>query len=196
MTEQRTAIVTALRRARGGLDVAALAEQLELHPNTIRWHLGVLDRDGLVVSQPERRGRGRPAIVYRLSPDGIAQDRDEYQLLATMLTAAVAGDPNGEARSYETGRSWGRAVAPPDGDVVELLDEQGFAATRDGERIEMRRCPFWALAAGNPEVICTLHHGFIDGALEAAGSDYEVGELTPFVEPTLCVARLRRGEQP
>ena len=193
MTEQRTAILTALRSSRSGLDAATLAERLALHPNTIRWHLGVLGRDGLVVSHPEHRDRGRPAIVYQLSADGIVHDRDEYRLLATMLTAAVASGPDGAARAYETGVTWGRAIAPADGDVVTLLDEQGFAATQDGETIEMRRCPFFALAAGNPEVICTLHHGLIDGAL--ADSGYEVGELRPFVEPALCIARLRSGEQ-
>lgn len=191
MSDHRRAILEAIRGARGGLDVAALASRLGLHANTIRWHLGVLDRDGLVVSHPERRGRGRPAIVYRLSPDGIVHDRDEYRLLATMLTATIADDRDGEARSYETGRAWGKAVAPADGDIVELLDEQGFAATRDGDTIEMRRCPFWALAAGSPEVICTLHRGLIDGALDGTG--YEVEDLTPFVEPALCVARLRQS---
>jgi predicted ArsR family transcriptional regulator len=54
----------------------------------------------------------------------------------------------------------------------------------------MRRCPFWALAGSCPHVVCSLHHGIIDGALAAAGSDTHVERLEPFVEPGLCVARL------
>ena len=42
--------------------------------------------------QPERRrGRGRPSIVHRLTSEGIVSGRDEYRLLATMLTDALAG---------------------------------------------------------------------------------------------------------
>ena len=53
------------------------------------------------------------------------------------------------------------------------------------------RPPFYALAEGAPQVICTLHHGIIDGALAAAGSPKSVERLDPFVEPNLCIARLR-----
>jgi predicted ArsR family transcriptional regulator len=191
----RNAILEALRDERPGLDANALALRLGLHPNTVRWHLGVLADAGLVDSRPEQRAtRGRPSVVYRLTPDGVAHDRDEYRLLATMLTGALASG----AGAYETGRAWGRdLVDEPDperavGAVVELLDEQGFAAAVEDATITMRRCPFYALAASSPEVICTLHHGLIDGALEATGGDAQVESLEPFVEPTLCIARLRR----
>jgi predicted ArsR family transcriptional regulator len=57
----------------------------------------------------------------------------------------------------------------------------------------MRRCPFYALAEGAPQVICTLHHGIIDGALEESGSGESVERLDPFVDPGLCIAHLERG---
>jgi predicted ArsR family transcriptional regulator len=190
---QREAILEALRACRDGLDTKELAAEVGLHPNTIRWHLGVLADQGLVTEAPEHRhGRGRPSIVYRLTPEGVAHDRDEYRLLATVLTGVVAGDRDGEARAYEAGVRWGRHLkaAEPECGVVELLDRQGFAAQANGRRIEMRRCPFYALAEDSPQVICTLHHGIVDGALEGSGES--VDRLDPFVEPTLCVAHLRR----
>src|SRR4051794_18972930 len=122
---QRAAIVGRLRAARDGLDTNALASLLELHPNTVRWHLGILGDAGLVEPTPQpRRGRGRPSILYRLTPDGVAHDRDEYRLLATMLTGLVAADPDGPARAYETGLRWGREIqaAEPGCPVAELLD--------------------------------------------------------------------------
>jgi len=196
-TGQREAILAVLHDAREGLDATALADVVALHPNTVRWHLGLLTDAGLVESRPEHRGaRGRPSIVYRLTADGLVHDRDEYRLLAGMLMSAVAADPDGEARSYETGVRWGHhLVDAPSGEtgvaaIVGILDEQGFAAEADENEIRMRRCPFYALAETNPEVICTLHHGLIDGALERAGAGVEVERLDPFVEPTLCVARL------
>ena len=190
---QRQMILEALRSAGDGLDTGQLAECLELHPNTIRWHLGVLADGGLVQAVPERRhARGRPSIVHRLTGEGIASGRDEYRLLATMLTDVVAADGNGEARAYEAGRRWGRHLqqAEPDASVVHLLDQEGFEAEQHGDQVEMRRCPFYALAEGSPQVICTLHHGIVDGALEEAGSDQTVERLDPFVEPRLCVAHL------
>lgn len=190
---QRLAIVEALRSAHGGFDTGTLAERLDLHPNTVRWHLGVLTDAGLVQATPEhRRARGRPTIVHRLTGEGIARGRDEYRLLATMLTDVVAADGNGEARAYEAGIRWGRHLqeGEPDAGIAELLDREGFAAEQHGDRLEMRRCPFYALAEDSPQVICTLHHGIVEGALDEGGSDLTVERLDPFVEPGLCIAHL------
>jgi predicted ArsR family transcriptional regulator len=190
---QRGAIVSALRDATDGLDTTALAHRIGLHPNTVRWHLGRLADEGLVRSAPERRhARGRPSIVHRLTPEGVVLGRDEYRLLATMLTAALGSDSDGARRAYSTGVEWGRHLhaADPASDVVTLLDRQGFAAQESGDRIEMRRCPFYALAETHPQIVCTLHRGIIDGALDASGSQKRVARLDPFVEPTLCVASL------
>lgn len=193
--DQRGAIVEALRETKAGLDAAALGKRLGLHPNTVRWHLGALSDQGVVTSVPEKRNaRGRPTIVYRLTPDGAASARDEYRLLATMLTEALAAGTT----PYDAGVAWGRELVSernPDravDAVIDLLDEQGFAADGDRETIEMRRCPFYALAAAHPNIVCSLHHGLIDGALAATGGDVAVDQLTPFVEPTLCTATLRR----
>jgi len=196
---QRRMILESLRGARGGLDTNQLAEHLDLHPNTIRWHLGVLADAGLVEAVPERRHeRGRPSIVYHLTGEGIARGRDEYRLLATMLTDVVAADGNGEARAYEAGVRWGRHLqqGEPDANLADLLDREGFEAEQRADTVEMRRCPFYALAEGSPQVICTLHHGVIDGALTEAGSDEEVDRLDPFVTPGLCIAHLRRRTRP
>ena len=196
---QRSTILEALRGAPGGLDTNQLAECVDLHPNTIRWHLGRLTDAGLVQATPERRrGRGRPSIVHRLTGDGIARGRDEYRLLATMLTDVVAADSTGETRAYEAGVSWGRQLqqAEPGASLAQLLDQEGFAAEQHGDELEMRRCPFYALAENSPQVICTLHHGIIDGALDEAGSRRSVDRLDPFVEPGLCIAHLSREVQP
>ena len=193
---QRQMILEALRSAHDGLDTARLAERLRLHPNTIRWHLGVLTDAGLVQATPERRHeRGRPSIVHRLTGEGIARGRDEYRLLATMLTDVVAGDGDGEARAYEAGLRWGRHLqqGEPGVSIADLLDGEGFAAKQHGDRIEMRRCPFSELAESSPQVICTLHRGLIDGVLAEAGSEQTVDRLHALVEPRLCIAHLSRA---
>jgi predicted ArsR family transcriptional regulator len=172
---QREALLAALGRAGDGLDVKQLAAELALHPNTVRWHLGVLEDEKLLEGRPARQhARGRPGVVYRLTGEGIAE-RD------------------GAAQAYAAGVHWGRHLheAEPERDVVALLDGHGFAASETDGRIEMRSCPFLALAEAAPQVICTLHRGFIDGALAAGGSARLVDRLEPFAEPGLCIAHLR-----
>jgi predicted ArsR family transcriptional regulator len=208
--EHRIRIVDALRTDPDGLDVQQLARRLQLHQNTIRWHLGILRDAGLVASHPAASGGpGRPRMLYRLRPGAAdAAGRDEHRLLATILTGTVAGLPDAERRVEEAGRAWGRflvrrpaplkritdeqAVA----EVTRLLDEQGFAASAEGREIHMRRCPFHDLAETNPEIVCGVHRGLISGALSELDSNVEVEALEVFVRPDLCVARLRQRQLP
>jgi predicted ArsR family transcriptional regulator len=202
--ERRTRIVEELGRARSGLDAAELARRLGLHQNTIRFHLGVLVDAGLVRSRPaERSAPGRPRILYSLRPEGVAADRDDYRLLATILAGTVAREGDGSAKAEDAGRAWGRylmrrPVRPrhvtdeqATTEVVELLDQQGFAPEAGDREIRMRRCPFHELAESQPEIVCAVHRGLISGALGELGSGLEVDELDVFVEPDLCIARLR-----
>jgi predicted ArsR family transcriptional regulator len=205
--ERRVSIVDELRSNPRGLDVRELADRMELHENTVRWHLGVLDDAGLIDAEPAANGRpGRPRMLYRLRPGSAAASHgDEHRLLATILTGAVAALSNGEERAREAGKAWGRFLvrspSPLDrvgedealGEVARLLDEEGFAAEPKGSEIHMHRCPFHDLAESNPEIICGVHLGLMAGALEELGSDLEVEGLDVFVRPDLCVARLARS---
>ena len=102
----RTRILAALRESGSGLDTNALARAVGLHPNTVRWHLGVLGEQGLVQSAPVADGRrGRPSNLYRLTPAGFVQGRDEYHLLAAMLAGVVAESPGLKENAYASGRA-------------------------------------------------------------------------------------------
>jgi predicted ArsR family transcriptional regulator len=197
----RSRVEAALREAPDGLDVPELAVRLGLHPNTVRWHLGALGDAGAVSSAPHpRASRGRPRIVYRLEPAREAGTREEYRLLASVLSSAVAGPEAAEL----AGHAWGRYLVPrrlplvraDDAEarrtVCGLLAEQGFAPESTEGEIRMRRCPFHDLAETQPEIICAVHKGLIEGAFEELGSDLRIEGLDVFVEPDLCVARLSR----
>src|SRR3954447_10425540 len=89
--ERRAALVEALRESPDGLDVHDLAAGAGIHPNTARWHLGVLGNAGLVESQPGPSGAlGRPRTVYRATAEATAGGRDEYRLLARLLTGSLS----------------------------------------------------------------------------------------------------------
>lgn len=212
----RTRIMALLRTADDGLDVAALADELDLHPNTVRSHLAKLDAARLVVSQPQPRDRpGRPRHTYRATEQADQVDRDGgYRFLARMLTGQVAAaDDPPAATSEETGAAWGRWLIdepapgaftdPRSGidQVVELLDGLGFSpelddADPDRPRVLLRRCPFLDVAREHPEVICSLHLGLMRGALDSLGVDVAVEDLQPFVEPSLCVSHLQVSGRP
>lgn len=204
----RERVVEELRREPGGLDVSTLATRLGIHPNTVRWHLGSLHAAGAVEAEPIRTpSRGRPRMVYRLTSKGSNGGHSEYRLLASILSGAVAETPDGGSRAEQAGRTWGRYLVErplpllrPTAEqavreVASLLDEQGFATETRGGEIRMRRCPFKDLAEAQPEIVCAVHRGLIDGALAELGAELEVTGLDVFVEPDLCVARIaRRGE--
>ena len=63
----RGRILMLLRRA--GRTVDELAQALNLTDNAVRAHLATLERDGFVRQLGARRGSGKPAFIYELSPD-------------------------------------------------------------------------------------------------------------------------------
>ncbi|MDQ3656765.1 MAG: helix-turn-helix domain-containing protein [Chloroflexota bacterium] len=63
----RGRIVTLLRRERR--TVEELAGELGLTDNAVRTHLVALERDGLVTQGESRRGGGKPAFTYQLTPE-------------------------------------------------------------------------------------------------------------------------------
>jgi predicted ArsR family transcriptional regulator len=201
--ERRARIVDELRESPRGLDAHELARRLALHPNTIRWHLGILADAGIVTSNTGGRTTpGRPRIVYTITGDADVGEPEHYRLLATILASVVVGVEDGLSRARDAGREWGRYLVkrpPPHvrisdaearDEIVRLLDEHGFRPEATEGQIRMRRCPFRELAETDAGVVCAVHLGLISGALEELRSDLVVEGLEAFVEPGLCIARL------
>lgn len=94
------------------------------------------------------------------------------------------------------------------GRVVALLDEVGFAPrvretttgtaeTQDPAPgtvtptvIELHRCPYRDVALDHSEVVCGVHLGLIQGALDQMLTTPVSVRLEPFVSPHLCLAYL------
>lgn len=66
MNDTKAKILALLKR-NGGHNVSELAASLDLAPITIRRHLTRLERDGLLLSEAQTNGSGRPHYVFRLS---------------------------------------------------------------------------------------------------------------------------------
>lgn len=198
----RARILETLAAAEEPLDASELGEHVGLHPNTVRWHLGVLADAGFVTSSPEPPTRpGRPRVVFT-SAEAPAEGREDYRLLAAILAGSLSGTETGAAAAEQAGAAWGRfLVERPQpftrltaGDaadeVVRLLDEHGFEPERENGNVLMHRCPFRDLAEQHGDVVCSVHLGLIRGALAEIGAPVTATRLEPFVEPSLCRARL------
>lgn len=183
----------------------ALVATTGLHVNTVREHLDGLRHAGLVRrTQAPASGRGRPRWLYEATPQSHDDPRPEYAGLAAALAAVIvrtSPDPEAEART--AGAGWGRRLAadttePVDGPddarrrVAEIFDDMGFAPEADAENRELRltRCPLLEAAHQQPGVVCSVHLGIAQGALEAYDAPTDGLELLPFVEPGACLLRL------
>ena len=81
--------VLELLRRKGRLSAETIANDLGVTPNAVRQHLTNLERDGLVASQPERSGRGRPALLFALTERADSVFPKRYGQLATMVLQDV-----------------------------------------------------------------------------------------------------------
>jgi predicted ArsR family transcriptional regulator len=66
----------------------------------------------------------------------------------------------------------------------------GLSPRLDGRVITMHSCPFRELAERYPRVVCALHHGLLNGALEELDASVRVAALKPSVTAETCEAEL------
>lgn len=192
----RYAIYLEIARSAMPLTTTMVADALDLHPNTVRPHLERMREVGLLQVETESKGVvGRPQHRYSLSPDApsLGLEPPAMPLMARMLIGVAAAAGAGRDEAVEIGRRQGRAAAaaieaasvvadlddPDDRAAVciaALVDELarvGFdpavAEDADGVVIAFTRCPFADLAEANPELVCNLHRGLVEGFVEAVG---------------------------
>ncbi len=209
---RRDAILSELRTAPVPLSIADLAAALQVHPNTIRFHLDALSAEGYVEACIDTRGSvGRPRRLYRYAH---VVDRDaptNYRLLAEVIVEELSDHEDAAVRAEEIGRRWGRASAATAGSsdgpldetaararLMSLLTDLDFAPTTNtGEEddgpstIGLRHCPFLDAAREHGTVVCAIHLGLMRGVLDTWDAPLDVASLEPFRTPDLCVAHLR-----
>ncbi|MGI8415640.1 MAG: helix-turn-helix transcriptional regulator [Nakamurella sp.] len=206
MTGRRGDVLAVLRASSAPMSIDAIAEQLGVHRNTVRFHLDGLGKTGQVqqVSMPPTR-RGRPPLTFsatrRMDPAGPTN----YRLLAGILVGGLAHQADGSRAAVELGRVGGAGLFDePDshqpltddqaaGRLTELLDDIGFDPERrrvpTGNDIALHHCPFLDLVDTRADIVCALHLGLMQGALSRL-NDSSVVELEPFVESDLCLVHL------
>jgi len=202
---RRERVLATLRTADAPLEIAEIAQRMHVHPNTVRFHLAALTQAGRVEKVTGGHGRrGRPPTAYRpvvrMDPGGPRA----YRALAGLLAEDLASRPQPARRAVEIGRRWGHRLADEEAGqssrsargsrerMRRMLGKLGFApeADDDKRRIALHSCPFLELAETSTQVVCPIHLGLMQGALETWRAPITVERLEAFAEPDLCLVHL------
>lgn len=178
LASTRGQIVSLLRR--GSRTVNELAEALGLTDNAVRAHLAGLERDGLVAQEGVRRGIGKPAHVFELTPEAEGLFPKAYAFLAANLVEelrARVGEEGLADALRAIGRRAGEAAGVAGADpvarlggtlaVLEALGSDAEVTREDGHaHLRGHTCPLSSVVAEEPRV-CGLLEGFVEGATRA-----------------------------
>lgn len=205
LASTRGRVVALLRRS--AQTANELAAQLELTSNAVRLHLSALERDGLVEQHGTRREwTGKPAYVYRTTPEAEALYPKPYGLVLGELLAALeskltpaeqerlareigvrlarslgpaAGSP--EARTAADGAARAAAVLNQLGGLTEVQEDEA------GLRVQGYSCPLGELTAAHP-ILCRLAETLVS---ELAGTP--VTECCDRSDRPRCAFRVLRA---
>jgi predicted ArsR family transcriptional regulator len=163
--------VLELLRRKGRSSAETIANDLGVTANAVRQHLTNLEREGLVVSQPERSGRGRPSLLFALTERADSVFPKRYGQLASMVLQEVQEMGGPDALDEVFARIAGRHAEAIEKDISGMaFDEKmrkvvswiGRAGTLveqtedpEGIRVTIHNCPFRNTALKFPQV-CTI----------------------------------------
>jgi len=194
----RYAIYLELARAPMPLATAQIAESLALHPNTVRPHLDRMREVGLLDVVTDTQGTvGRPQHRYSLAAGApsLGFEPPAFPVLARMLLRLASAADLPAAEAVEAGREQGAAAARRrvPGTCADALTAElaalGFdpesVVDEHGATIAFTRCPFRELAEANPDLVCSLHRGLVEGFVGARG-DGRVLDFHDLADRTPC----------
>ncbi len=167
----------------------------------------LLDVDYRRLSGRVGPGAGRPAKLYRRSDREIAVNLPPraYDVAGDVLATAVAAASRAgvpvAAVIDEVARAYGARLASRQSKgrgasratLAGILAEHGYEPQLVGRRIELRNCPFHALADSHRELVCGMNRALLEGVLAGAGARRL--DVVPDPQPgRCCVAVTPRKE--
>jgi predicted ArsR family transcriptional regulator len=180
LQKTRRAILEYLKQhGRASLD--ELAQDVGLAAMSVRGHLAVLERDGLI-SYEEARGRiGRPRFMYSLTERAQEEFPKSYHTLCNRILDALACSVAPSEVASKLAEVWtkdheARLAGKSFEEQLKILStirtEEGAMAslekTADGFVLHQQHCPASCVAARHPNIICTAEIGFIRRVLGTA----------------------------
>jgi predicted ArsR family transcriptional regulator len=189
---QRQKVLGLLREAQRPVDAQGVADTLQIHITTARFHLSELQAQGYVRrgSGTRSAGAGRPKLTYELAP------RLDYADIVSLFAAHLGGTPQErELRAQRIGADLAhrvRLTRPREETsisdlVVATLTELGFQVRSVlsvfGEvTVQLCTCPLAEVAKTAPEVVRGIQQGLIQEVIDlnatSIGGQYSVA-VTP-----------------
>jgi predicted ArsR family transcriptional regulator len=143
----------------------------------------------------------RVAAAGGLATDEVvdaAREQGEADAIAAVTAASeeVSG-PAGETTTFPAGASPADGSDDPQASdaricldlLVARLDALGFdpavALDEGGATVAFAHCPFRELAEANPEIVCSLHQGLVEGFVDTLGGA-SVGVFRPLTDRAPC----------
>ena len=174
--QQRQRVLSLLRTAMAPVDAQHVADTLNIHVTTARFHLGTLESQGVIRRGGATGGRvGRPRLTYELAP------RLDYADIVALFATHLGGTPEErEARALNIGADLARRVrltetcrASSVGELVAgALTALGFeirsVVDSFGElTVQICTCPLAEIAVDSPEVVRGIQQGMIQEVIDA-----------------------------
>jgi predicted ArsR family transcriptional regulator len=163
--------------------IVELADAVDINPISVRHHISKLQADGLVASEEERHGVGRPRQVFFLTESGLEEFPTRYlrltirlleqlkenlpQKMVDQLFSQMAADL---VKEYaHTANQQGMTIEQRLELVNDLLQEEGFDLEwerRDNQYfIREISCPYLHVGQTHPEV-CVIDQTLISTVLD------------------------------
>ncbi|OQX64433.1 MAG: hypothetical protein DRI32_02490 [Chloroflexi bacterium] len=179
MAKTRDKILQALlRKPRSTIN--DLAKTVEINPISVRHHLNNLQAGGLITSEEERHGVGRPRLIYSLTEEGSEKFPTRYLRLTTRLLNQLKETlPNPMVKELFSQVAFNLAeeyVDQLEGLSVEerldmiknLLNKEGFTVEWEKQghqyHIHAISCPYYKVGQNHPE-ICSMDQTLISQML-------------------------------
>ncbi len=158
-----------------------LAEAVDINPISVRHHITKLEAEGLVTSEEERHGVGRPRRVYYLTEDGLELFPSRYlrltlrlleqlkgslpEPMVNKLFAQMAIDMASDYQAEVGGMTMEQRLDL----VTSLLNQEGFTVEWEKQEnqylIREISCPYYHIGQNHPEV-CAVDQTLISTVLE------------------------------
>ena len=193
----RRALYDYVRRQSHAVSREEAADAVRISRGLAAFHLDKLVEAGLLRARYEAppgqpRGRGRAPKVYQPAGNGLTITIPErrYELIAEILTDAVADDPaDAGSAAHRHARARGQAIGSGlrGSALLDVLAGLGFEPEA-GEPTVLRNCPFHALAARHTDLVCGLNHAFVSGLVDGLDAEGVSARLAP--RPGACCVEL------
>lgn len=157
-----------------------LADAVDINPISVRHHIARLEAEGLVSSEEERHGVGRPRRLYYLTEQGLEHFPSRYMKLTirlleqlkdsmpepmvSQLFTQMAEDLAAEVKAEASGLDIEQRLDL----VTSMLSDEGFTVEweKHGSQYLIREisCPYYRVGQNHPEV-CSMDQTLISSVL-------------------------------